>query len=243
MFKFVHWSFAKCQIIPHIEIKFGREIHLAAYEFIAGRLTSSQECFLTENIFRNQLILLERGGLLKKSTNSLTNKYTCYIWLTERFSPCINQQNNQRSTNSQPTVNHKVIYKKEDISNDISHEDAQTPEPHPAAPIRSKDLLVFNFERMEFEGISEKDIADWKIIFPHIDLQVEILKATQWLKNNPSKSKKSLWRKYLTGWFGRTNDSIENKKAYKAAAQNGSDIRLTKDINGNVADNPYAGKW
>ena len=131
-----------------------------------------------------------------------------------------------------------------DISNDISNkEDALLDGAHPASPIRSKDLLIFNFEKWEFEGIAEKDIADWKLMYPHIDLTVETLKASQWLKNNPSKSNKKQWRKYLTGWFGRANDSIENKKAYRSASGSGSQDRSTKDINGNPVANPYAGKF
>lgn len=127
MFKFVHWAFARCQNIPHVEIKFGREVHLAAYEFICGRLSSPADCFLTENIFRNQLLKLEKAGLLKKTTNSLTNKYTCYIWVTERFSKINNQQNNQPTTNRQPTDHHESRKKK-----DIYKED------HPLTPSLQK---------------------------------------------------------------------------------------------------------
>lgn len=112
MFKFITWSFAKCQNVPHKEIYYGREILLAPFEFIAGRLSSPKECFLSENIFRNQINQLLSAGLLVKSTNSLTNKYTCYIWVTDRFSKNINQQNNQQITNRPPTDNHKSRRKK-----------------------------------------------------------------------------------------------------------------------------------
>jgi hypothetical protein len=121
-----------------------------------------------------------------------------------------------------------------DISNDISKkENALRDEAHPASPIRSKDSLTFNFDKWEFEGISEKDIANWKLMYSHIDIQVETLKAAQWLKNNPSKAGKKNWRKYLTGWYGRSNDSLENKKAYRSAAAGTSQDRRTKDIHGN----------
>lgn len=112
MFKFITWSFAKCQNVPHKEIYYGREILLAPFEFIAGRLSSPKECFLSENIFRNQINQLLSAGLLVKSTNSLTNKYTCYIWVTDRFSKNNNQQNNQQITNRPPTDNHKSRRKK-----------------------------------------------------------------------------------------------------------------------------------
>lgn len=124
-----------------------------------------------------------------------------------------------------------------------SKEEALRDGAHPASPIRSKDALFFNFEKWEFEGITEKDLAEWKVMYPHIDLSVEKLKASQWLKNNPSKSNKKQWRKYLTGWFGRSNDSIENKKAFRNATGSSTQDRSTKDINGNPVANPYAGKF
>lgn len=117
-FKFVTWAFSKCSNQTHIVVMNNKEIILEPYEFVAGRLTSPGECFLTENIFRNQLISMQKAGLLKKSTNSLTNHYTCYIWVTERFYKNNNQQNNQPTTNRQPTDHHnqsdkKIIFKED----------------------------------------------------------------------------------------------------------------------------------
>lgn len=96
----------------------GRELTLAPYEFIAGRLSSPKECFLTENVFRNQRLKLEKAGLLKKTTNSLTNHYSAYIWVTDRFNKTNNQPNNQPSTNHQPTVNHKERREKISLQKD-----------------------------------------------------------------------------------------------------------------------------
>lgn len=143
----------------------------------------------------------------------------------------VNQLTNQRLTNDQPTTNHKQERRRIDISNDIP-EYVMRDEAHPALPIRSKDSLIFNFEKWEFEGITEKDIGDWKVIYSHIDLQVEMLKSTEWLKSNPSKNRKKNWRKYLTGWFGRANDTIENKKAYRSASSSSQTDRRTKNTDG-----------
>jgi hypothetical protein len=110
--KYVTWAFSKCQTQPHTEIIEGKEITLAPYEFISGRLSSPKECFLTENTFRNQQKMLLNAGLLKKTTNSKTNHYTCFVWVTEIFSLKNNQPNNQPRTNHAPTVNHKSEEKK-----------------------------------------------------------------------------------------------------------------------------------
>lgn len=192
--------------------------------------------------------ILETNRTRKKSTTGVTTEGTLVRILDRRIWDINSEEPNHRPnhcpTTDQPLTNHERRKNKEDISNDISNkEDALRDEAHPASPIRSKDSLIFNFEKWEFEGISEKDLSDWKIMYPHIDLQVEILKASQWLKNNPSKSKKSLWRKYLTGWLGRANDSTENKKAYRSAAGGAGQDKRTKDINGNPVDSPHTGRF
>lgn len=157
------------------------------------------------------------------------------------INPNLCDDSSNDSSNVQLTTSQRQTKKEEekkDIFNNISKEDARrAARPHP------KDFLIFNFDKMQFEGISEKDIADWKFIYPHLNLQVEILRAAEWLKSNPSKSRKKNWRKYLTGWFGRTNDSIENKKAYQTAFKSVNQDKRTKDINGNPVENPHKGRF
>jgi hypothetical protein len=120
----------------------------------------------------------------------------------------------------------------------IQEEEAQT-----AAQLRSKDDLTFDFQSWEFRGMAEKDWAQWKFLYPHIDVNIETMKAAQWLKSNPSKSNKKHWRKFLTGWFQRSNDAIENKKAFQAARGNSGPDRRTKDMHGNPTANQHEGKF
>jgi hypothetical protein len=105
--------------------------------------------------------------------------------------------------------------------------------------LRSKDSLSFDFDSWKFTGITESDMEDWKKMYSSIDLDVEILKAAHWLRDNPSKSKKTLWRKYLTGWLKRSNEWLENKKAYQGAKTSPQQDRRTKDVNGSPVENQY----
>jgi hypothetical protein len=193
-----------------------------------------------------------RKNLTMKSTTGSTTEGTLVRLLDRRIwdinieqpnhSP--NHSPNHCLTTDQPRRRKKKERIKKDISNDISIKNiALRDGAHPASPIRSKDLLTFNFEKWEFEGFTEKDITDWKLMYSHIDLQVETLKAAQWLKNNPSKNNKKQWRKFLSGWFGRANDSIENRKAYRSASGGSTQDRRTKDINGNPVDSPHTGRF
>lgn len=175
--------------------------------------------------------ILETNRTRKKSTTGLTTEGTkvkllnSTIWNINTESP--NHSTNHCLTTDQPLPNHEQERRRIiSISDDIDYNARTAKRP------RSKDFLSFDFEKWEFIGITEKDMSDWKLMYPHIDIQVETLKAAQWLKNNPSKSGKTHWRKYLTGWLGRSNDSVENKKAFRVASGGSTPDRRTKNMDG-----------
>lgn len=101
------WCISRCKATYHSEKIDDKLLLLQPFEFICGREKAAQETGLTENEVRNQLKRWEKQGLLKKSTNSVTNRFNAYIWSTEVFSQKCNQPSNQQVTNSQPTANHK----------------------------------------------------------------------------------------------------------------------------------------
>jgi hypothetical protein len=106
-FKFVTWSFSKCSTKFHKVVHDGKELNLAPFEFIAGRNSSGESCFLTPDEFRTQLISMQKAGLLKKSPNSVPNRFTCYTWVTEAFGIINPQLIPLQIPNSSPTDPHK----------------------------------------------------------------------------------------------------------------------------------------
>jgi hypothetical protein len=207
------------------------QCHLQSWTFYD---LSEQEYRTAKDILvkRKHIIIIETNRTRKKSTTGSTTNSTlvqlCSSTIWDINPETINDRINDRATTEQRPSNDKQERIRKDISNDISKEE----EAHPAEQVRSKDLLTFNFENWKFEGYTDQDAADWRIMYPHIDLHVETLKAAQWLKNNPSRNKKKNWRKYLTGWYGRANDTIENKKAFRSASSSGEGDRRTKNKDG-----------
>jgi len=55
-------------------------------------------------------------------------------------------------------------------------------------------------------GIGEADRAEWATAFPGAVLDTELVKATVWLRANPSKAGKRNWRAFLVRWLGRCQD-------------------------------------
>jgi hypothetical protein len=216
-FKFVTWAFSRCSTQSRKIVINGKEFILQPYEFIAGRLSSPNECFLTENKFRNQLISMQKAGLLKKSTNKITNHFTCYIWVTEAFSEIDNQQNNQPTTNRPPTDHHNP----EDKKNRSKEED------HPSIPsfekkgrdglnddLFSKDekmVLVYQDQENGQVFLSEKDLK----------LCIEVKGSLENVKDSIEKIQKNPGRKKtITNWVSTLKTWKFSNKVHVSIEQN-----------------------
>lgn len=78
-----------------------------------------------------------------------------------------------------------------------------------------------------WEGISDSDLAEWAAAYPAADIPVELARATQWLKANPKKAKKSNWRKWLTtSWL---NNCQDRGGTHREAAKRPDDRRSAAD--------------
>lgn len=214
-------------------------MHWSKYKFTEREYRTAKE-ILTQ---RKHIIIIETNRTRQKSTTGMTTKSTlvqlCSSTIWDINPETSDDRNDDRATTDRRLTDDKQERIRRSISNEIDkEEEAQT-----AARLRSKDSLSFDFQKWEFIGIAEKDIADWRVMYPHIDLNVETLKAAQWLKNNQSKSHKKSFRKYLTGWYGRANDTIENKKAYRHAFSSTQPDKRTQDINGKPVDSPHDGRF
>jgi len=56
-----------------------------------------------------------------------------------------------------------------------------------------------------FEGITPEMIGKWKGAYPAVDFEVQLCRADEWLKSNPTKGKKNYYR-FLTNWFSRSQE-------------------------------------
>ena len=57
-----------------------------------------------------------------------------------------------------------------------------------------------------WQGITDADRDAWATAYPAATLTAELAKAGEWLRSNPTKSKRSNWRKFVTGWLSRCQD-------------------------------------
>ncbi len=132
--KFVSWSFSKCSNQSRIIQHDNCELTLQPYEFICGRNSSSAECFLTPKEFRGQLDSLLKRGLIQKGANSKANRFSTYIWLTDRFS----------DIKGQPIVQPKGQLRANSGPQSRRIEDIEDKEDHPSIPSfeKTSDLMI-----------------------------------------------------------------------------------------------------
>jgi uncharacterized protein YdaU (DUF1376 family) len=57
-----------------------------------------------------------------------------------------------------------------------------------------------------WEGITEADRKTWADAYPACLVDIELLRAAEWLRGNPTKARKSNWRRFFVAWLTRSQD-------------------------------------
>lgn len=103
------------------------------------------------------------------------------------------------------------------------------------------DTLKYCFDKEAYEGISEKDLEDWKVAYPAVNISQEIAASVQWVKSNHSKvSGRKAWRRFLVGWLSRSNEKTVNRQAYSSQSSKPQIDRRQRNADGSVC-NDYEG--
>jgi len=81
------------------------------------------------------------------------------------------------------------------------------PKESAALPKRQPQTAALVWDPLEgWVGITDADRTAWATAYPAASLTAELAKASEWLRSNPTKAKRSNWRKFLTGWLTRCQD-------------------------------------
>ena len=128
---------------------------------------------------RNIIKIVETCRTRKKATTGTTTIGTLVQLLDSKVWD-INPEPNDDRNNDRATTERRPSDEEEERRRSISKDIPNKEEAQSAPRLRSKisDGLSFDFEKWEFIGITEKDIADWKAMYPHLDLSVEITKSS-----------------------------------------------------------------
>ena len=69
----------------------------------------------------------------------------------------------------------------------------------------SKQGIYYSFDDKKFHNITKEDKELWNNAYPACDIDMELLKMSDWLLSNPDK-RKSQYRRFITNWLSRTQD-------------------------------------
>lgn len=69
----------------------------------------------------------------------------------------------------------------------------------------SKDAIEWT-PLLTWIGITETDRREWHTAYPACDIDVELVRMTCWLRANPAKAHKKLWRRFITNWLTRQQE-------------------------------------
>lgn len=64
---------------------------------------------------------------------------------------------------------------------------------------------AITLDAVGWHGVTASDRKTWAAAYPAVSIDGELAKAKAWCEANP-KNKKGNWRRFLVGWFSRTQD-------------------------------------
>ena len=76
----------------------------------------------------------------------------------------------------------------------------------PDKPATTKPPAISWTPEDGWKNITDADRAEWLAAYPACDLDICLARMTAWLKANPTKARKSNWRRFVTNWLARQQD-------------------------------------
>jgi hypothetical protein len=94
-----------------------------------------------------------------------------------------------------------------------------------------------------WSGISDEHRQRWATAYPAADLPVELAKADEWLRANPTKAKRSRWGRFVTSWLSRCQDRGGTHRVNGTQAAPRAVVRTPRpDLGGQVMSDEEYGR-
>lgn len=74
----------------------------------------------------------------------------------------------------------------------------------PASPSPKVPKVIWNDSK--FDGVTDEDKRAWSLAYPACDIDLCLLQMGEWLRANPTKARRSNWRRFITNWLTRQQD-------------------------------------
>jgi len=176
-------------------------------KLIKGELSNNISYDSDNNvIFVHKFLKFNGGGnpkLLKKSIEKDRELIKTSLW--EEFDLCYSKDlkplDNSFKTVCQHTVSNSISN-----SNSLINDNSIKRYNDKEKCSEKYSELIFNFEKQEWENITDKDRERWEKTYPACDIEFELNKMADWLISNPNKKKKK-YRAFISRWLSRVQES------------------------------------
>lgn len=156
------------------------------------------------------LNLLAECSMIELKNETVTTRikvlnYSKYNDLRHTSDTQEKRKRNARETQAEPTEPREPKKQREPIKQkeNTSAPNRKKASGSSAAP--SKIKINLNLETYRWENITDEDLSRWKVAYPACDSTIELAKAAEWIRANPTKVK-SNWLRFLTNWFSRSQE-------------------------------------
>ena len=158
--------------------------------------------FLTnKSTKQGRLITILNWGFYQEILDNPTNKPT-----KTQQTPNKDSTNTQQTPNKHPTTNKKEKNDKNDKKERNKNNMSGVETPNSQIVIS----LTLN-DKSEYE-IQEKQVGEWKELYPCVDIMQDLRNMKGWLTANPTKRKtRAGILRFITAWLARTQDKGGNK--------------------------------
>ncbi len=143
---------------------------------------------------RNFFILLEQIGQI--GTPKRTSRYTLLTIVNwEQYQSDNSKKDTKKDIDGTSKGHPRDTYKNVKNGKNVKKEPTTV----------QKNKINFDFDEEIWENITDKDKNSWREAYPACDIDLEIKQMKEWLLSNPDK-RKTLYRKFITNWFKRSQD-------------------------------------
>lgn len=193
-----------------IDIK-GVLISLERGQQARSMLTLSKDWNWSRDKVKRFLKRLENEGMIKLETSQLTSIITICKYSEYQDSAANNKSTDKATDKSAEKQQKNIRQGNEQVTNNNVNNENNVNKENSSEP-ETPALIQFDCSKEEIFKIHQKDIDLWQSAYPAVDLQLELNKIKVWLLANPTKIKtKRGMPKFITNWFGRTQDKGGNR--------------------------------
>ncbi len=170
---------------------------------------------IRRNIFSEKLYttyqILSSSGIQKRYVNAISKRVNAklkkeYLLISVDKNLISSDKNLVSSVRNSINDGRNSQSREDKSREDKSKVNTICTEPKESSPVPPVISLILNDKT--YHDICEKDIENWKDLYPAVDIMQELRKMKGWLDSNPTKrkTKRNIGR-FINSWLARTQDS------------------------------------